>query len=268
MVSAVLGDLREGGGVGAAARVCPRLAAVVHRGCGRRGLRVSQLREHLLGRPLRVGGVGLGGGDGRGCARIPLPYPEVAVVERGRSTNRPLRLRMRCPPRPIVLGGCCCARRGCVRSCAPRRPARGRLDRRARRSQHAPRRPRRGTTGGCHSAASRGARWRQKTWLLVGAEPRSAGVRVRPRAGSTTRSAHCPASTPYAWRWTPRLRSERGRRSSRARRTARGRARALLRDLPPGFRSPEWASPARSPRRGTLLSVRGCSPRPVSRPAA
>ena len=45
-------------------------------------------------------------------ARIPLPYPEVAVVERDTLEEQGAAIAEALPQRPIVLGGCCCAHVG------------------------------------------------------------------------------------------------------------------------------------------------------------
>ena len=53
------------------------------------------------------------GGEGMAeAARIPLPYPEVAVVERDTLDEQTAAVADALPSRPIVLGGCCCAHVG------------------------------------------------------------------------------------------------------------------------------------------------------------
>ena len=53
------------------------------------------------------------GGEGMAeAARIPLPYPEVAVVERETLDEQTAAVADALPSRPIVLGGCCCAHVG------------------------------------------------------------------------------------------------------------------------------------------------------------
>ena len=53
------------------------------------------------------------GGEGMAeGARVPLPYPEVAVVERGTFDEQTSAVVDALPARPIVLGGCCCAHVG------------------------------------------------------------------------------------------------------------------------------------------------------------
>jgi arginase len=47
-------------------------------------------------------------------ARIALPYPEVAVVERDLLEGQTAAIAQSLPARPIVLGGCCCAHVGAV----------------------------------------------------------------------------------------------------------------------------------------------------------
>jgi arginase len=45
-------------------------------------------------------------------ARVPLPYPEVAVIERDSLDEQTAAVADALPRRPIVLGGCCCAHVG------------------------------------------------------------------------------------------------------------------------------------------------------------
>ena len=53
-------------------------------------------------------------------ARIPLPYPEVAVVERDTLDEQNDTVAEALSARPIVLGGCCCAHVGAARGLARR----------------------------------------------------------------------------------------------------------------------------------------------------
>ena len=200
-------DLREGQPRELASRALPGLPDV-HRGRGRRRLRVSQLRKHVLG-----------GARARSCARgapaarrwptaraFRSRIPRSRSSSATRSTSRPPRSRTRYPQRPIVLGGCCCyARRSCVGPCATRRPARNRLDRRARRPEHA-----RDVSLGeplgdaVPDAARRRRRRTRRRSARRRPQPRSAGSRVR-RAGRDRRLARpqrSQGSTPRTSRST------------------------------------------------------------------
>jgi arginase len=55
------------------------------------------------------------------AARLPLPYPEAAVVEEDSLDEQNLALAIDLPERPLVLGGCCCAHVGAVEGLAARR---------------------------------------------------------------------------------------------------------------------------------------------------
>ena len=48
------------------------------------------------------------------AARLPLPYPEVAVIEEDSLAEQNLALAAELPERPLVLGGCCCSHVGAV----------------------------------------------------------------------------------------------------------------------------------------------------------
>ena len=54
------------------------------------------------------------------AARLPLPYPEVAVIEEGSLAEQNLALAAELPARPLVLGGCCCSHVGAVEGIAAR----------------------------------------------------------------------------------------------------------------------------------------------------
>ena len=54
------------------------------------------------------------------AARLPLPYPEAAVVEEGTLGEQTLVLATELPERPLVLGGCCCSHIGAVEALAAR----------------------------------------------------------------------------------------------------------------------------------------------------
>jgi arginase len=55
---------------------------------------------------------GVGGEAMADAARIPLPYPEVAVVERDTLDEQSEAVAAALPARPVVLGGCCCTHVG------------------------------------------------------------------------------------------------------------------------------------------------------------
>ena len=81
---------------------------------------------HACGRTYAAGLVrvprawGAGGDDMVAAARLPLPYPEAAVVEEGSLSEQSLSLAAELPERPLVLGGCCCAHVGAVAGLAAR----------------------------------------------------------------------------------------------------------------------------------------------------
>jgi arginase len=54
------------------------------------------------------------------AAALPLPYPEVAVVEQSSLAEQTLAVALELPERPLVLGGCCCAHVGAVEALAAR----------------------------------------------------------------------------------------------------------------------------------------------------
>src|SRR5207247_10352904 len=54
------------------------------------------------------------------AARLPLPYPEVAVVEEDTLGEQNLAVASELRERPLVLGGCCCAHIGAVEGLAAR----------------------------------------------------------------------------------------------------------------------------------------------------
>lgn len=63
------------------------------------------------------------GADGEPMAEaafLPLPYPEVAVVEEDTLREQTLVLAAALPDRPVVLGGCCCAHTGAIEGLAAR----------------------------------------------------------------------------------------------------------------------------------------------------
>jgi arginase len=81
---------------------------------------------HACGRTYGAGLVrvptawGKGGDAMAEAARLPLPYPEAAVVEEATLSEQNLSLAAALPERPLVLGGCCCAHVGAVEGLAAR----------------------------------------------------------------------------------------------------------------------------------------------------
>jgi arginase len=81
---------------------------------------------HACGREFAAGLVrvprawGEGGESMAQAARLPLPYPEAAVVEEDTLGEQNLALALELPERPLVLGGCCCAHIGAVEGLATR----------------------------------------------------------------------------------------------------------------------------------------------------
>ena len=81
---------------------------------------------HACGREFAAGLVrvpqawGEGGESMAEAARLPLPYPEVAVVEEDTLGEQNLAIASELPERPLVLGGCCCAHIGAVEGLAAR----------------------------------------------------------------------------------------------------------------------------------------------------
>jgi arginase family enzyme len=63
---------------------------------------------------------GVGGEGMAEAARTPLPYPEVAVVERDTLDEQTSAIAAALAARPIVLGGCCCAHVGAATGVARR----------------------------------------------------------------------------------------------------------------------------------------------------
>jgi arginase family enzyme len=63
------------------------------------------------------------GDDGRAmveAAMLPVPYPEVAVIEENSLREQALAVALDLPERPLVLGGCCCSHIGAVEGLAAR----------------------------------------------------------------------------------------------------------------------------------------------------
>ena len=75
---------------------------------------------HACGRTFNAGLVrvprawGDGGEAMAAAASLPLPYPEVAVIEEDSLGEQSLALAHDLPARPLVLGGCCCSHVGAV----------------------------------------------------------------------------------------------------------------------------------------------------------
>jgi len=63
---------------------------------------------------------GVGGEGMSEAARMPLPYPEVAIVERDTLEEQNEAIADALAARPVVLGGCCCAHVGAARGVARR----------------------------------------------------------------------------------------------------------------------------------------------------
>ena len=81
---------------------------------------------HACGREFGAGLVrvpqawGEGGETMAEAARLPLPFPETAVVEEETLDEQTLAVAIDLPERPVVLGGCCCAHIGAVEALAAR----------------------------------------------------------------------------------------------------------------------------------------------------
>jgi len=81
---------------------------------------------HACGREFGAGLVrvpqawGEGGESMAEAARLPLPYPEVAVVEEETLGEQNLAIATELPERPLILGGCCCAHIGAFEGLATR----------------------------------------------------------------------------------------------------------------------------------------------------
>jgi arginase len=81
---------------------------------------------HACGREFAAGLVrvpqawGEGGESMAEAARLPLPYPEVAVVEEETLGEQNLAIATELPERPLVLGGCCCSHIGAFEGLATR----------------------------------------------------------------------------------------------------------------------------------------------------
>ena len=63
---------------------------------------------------------GEGGEAMERASRLPLPYPEAAVIEEASLSEQTFAIATELPDRPLVLGGCCCAHVGAVEALAAR----------------------------------------------------------------------------------------------------------------------------------------------------
>ncbi len=81
---------------------------------------------HACGREFAAGLVrvprawGEGGESMAEAARLPLPYPEAAIVEEDSLGEQNLAIAMDLPERPLMLGGCCCVHIGAIEGLAAR----------------------------------------------------------------------------------------------------------------------------------------------------
>jgi arginase len=86
----------------------------------------SEYECHACGRAFGAGLVrvprawGSGGGAMADAAHLPLPYPEVGVVDEPTLIEQTLGIAAALPERPLVVGGCCCAHVGAVEGLAAR----------------------------------------------------------------------------------------------------------------------------------------------------
>jgi arginase len=86
----------------------------------------SDYQCHACGREFAAGLVrvprawGSGGDAMAEAARLPLPYPEAAVVEESTLGEQTLAVAAELPARPVVVGGCCCSHIGAVEGLAAR----------------------------------------------------------------------------------------------------------------------------------------------------
>jgi arginase len=89
-------------------------------------LEAGRYECHSCGRNFPAGLVrvprawGQGGEAMAEAAFLPLPYPEVGVVDEETLTEQTLALAATLPERPLVLGGCCCSHVGAVEGLATR----------------------------------------------------------------------------------------------------------------------------------------------------
>ena len=112
---------------------------------------------HACGREFGAGLVrvpqawGEGGESMAEAARLPLPYPEAAVVEEESLGEQSLAVALELPERPLVLGGCCCAHIGAVEGLAARHGRVALVWFDAHGDLNTPETSPSGTSGGCRS---------------------------------------------------------------------------------------------------------------------
>ena len=110
---------------------------------------------HACGREFGAGLVrvpqawGEGGESMAEAARLPLPFPEAAVVEEETLDEQTLAVAIDLPERPVVLGGCCCAHIGAVEALAARNGRIALVWFDAHGDLNTPRARRPGTSGAC-----------------------------------------------------------------------------------------------------------------------
>ena len=81
---------------------------------------------HSCGRTFAAGMIrvprawGDGGEAMAESARLPLPYPEAAVVETGTLAEQSFAVATELPDRPLILGGCCCSHIGAIEGLSAR----------------------------------------------------------------------------------------------------------------------------------------------------
>jgi arginase family enzyme len=81
---------------------------------------------HSCGRTFAAGLVrvprawGAGGDAIAESARLPVPFPEAAVIEEDTLQEQSFALALELPERPLVLGGCCCSHVGAVEALSAR----------------------------------------------------------------------------------------------------------------------------------------------------
>jgi len=81
---------------------------------------------HSCGREFAAGLIRVPRAWGRGGeavaegAKLPIPYPEAAVIQEETLAEQSLALARELPERPLVLGGCCCSHVGAVEGLAAR----------------------------------------------------------------------------------------------------------------------------------------------------
>ncbi len=117
---APLRDLREGAAVSSLRARCPvcRTFTAVAVGDGYECHRCGgEFAAGLLRVPRAWGS---GGDEMAAGASLPLPYPEVGVIERDSLEEQTNAIAAALPARPVVLGGCCCTHVGAATGLARR----------------------------------------------------------------------------------------------------------------------------------------------------